>query len=101
MIAEFSVFPVGRGPHLSEFVASMIELIEQSGLTYKLTSMGTIVEGEADEVFDLVKACHEKIAAASPRVVTSLRIDDFVGRKGRLAGKIESVEKKLGRSVNT
>ena len=99
MIAEFSVFPVGRGAHLSQYVAPLFELIEKSGLEYRLTPMGTVVEGEVDEVFELVRACHKKMAEDSERVITSLKIDDFKGAKGRLNGKIESVEKHLGREV--
>ena len=100
MIAEFSVFPVGKGAHLSRFVARIFPLIEQSGLSYKLTAMGTIVEGDADQVFELVKACHKKMAEDSERVITSLKIDDFIGRTGRITGKIEAVQKHLGHELN-
>ena len=97
MIAEFSVFPVGKGAHLSRFVASLYPLIEQSGLDYELTAMGTIVEGDGHRIFQLVEACHEKMAEDSERVITSLKIDDFVGRTGRIKGKVESVQKQLAK----
>ncbi len=100
MLAEFSVFPLGKGVHLSKYIASIMPLIEESGLPYKLTAMGTIVEGDIDAVFDLIKACHKKMATDSERVISSVRIDDHIGRPGRLTGKIESVEKKLGKTLN-
>ena len=99
MIAEFSIFPVGKGEHLSQYVAPMIKIVKESGLPYKLTAMATIVEGDADQVFDLVKKCHAKMMEDSNRVVATIRIDDFKGRTGRLAGKIKSVEEKLGEEV--
>ena len=100
MIAEFSVFPVGKDVHLSAYVAQIMPLIVESGLTYKMTAMGTIVEGGTDEVFDLIRACHKKMAASCERVITNVKIDDFVGRTGRITGKIESVERYLGSNVN-
>ena len=99
MIAEISIFPVGKDVHLSKHVAKVIKVIAESGLPYKVTAMGTIVEGGTDEVFALLKACHEEIAASCKRVVTHVKIDDFAGRKGRIEGKVKSVEKRLGKRL--
>ena len=76
MIAELSIFPIGKGVHLSEYVAPIIELIEKSGLDYKMTPMGTVIEGDTDKVFDLIRACHKKMAQDSDRVITNIKIDD-------------------------
>ncbi len=100
MIAEFSVFPVGKGVSLSQYVARSIGLIEQSGLPYKACPMGTTVEGDWDEVFSLIKKCRDAIAADSERVLVNIKVDDRRGATGRLTGKIESVEKKLGHDIN-
>lgn len=99
MIAEFSIFPVGKGVHLGKYVAPVIELIEKSGMSYKMTPMGTVVEGDADKVFDLIRACHKKMAKDCDRVITSVKIDDFKGRTGCISKKIQSVEKRLGHEV--
>jgi len=45
MLVEFSITPIGRGESLSEDVARILDLVDRSGLNYKLTPMGTIVEG--------------------------------------------------------
>jgi len=100
MIAEISVFPVGKGIHLSKYVSQVLPLIEQSGLAYKMTPMGTVVEGDADLVFDLIKACHKKMAQIADRVITNVKIDDFKGRTGCIKQKIASVENKLGHELN-
>ncbi|HPB32325.1 MAG TPA: MTH1187 family thiamine-binding protein [Candidatus Sumerlaeota bacterium] len=100
MLAEFSVFPVDKGPHLSEYVAPVIALVRQSGLPWRVTAMGTIVEGGMEEILTLVRACHELMVRDSQRVVTTIRIDDFKGRTGRLEGKVDSIEQKLGGPVN-
>lgn len=99
MLAEFSIFPIGKGEGLSQYVSQIIKVIDESGLEYRLNPMGTVVEGEWDEVLDLIKQCHQKMRQFSSRVITAISIDDREGAVGRITGKIESVEKTLGREV--
>jgi uncharacterized protein (TIGR00106 family) len=99
MLAEFTISPLDKGESLSEYVAKIIEIVVTSGMPYKVSAMGTIVEGEPDEVFDLIKRCHMKMREMSSRVSTLIKIDDRKGKPNRLEGKINSVEKRLGRSI--
>ena len=101
MIVEFTVVPLDKGPHLSDHLAPVIDLVDRSGLDYRFTPMGTIVEGDWDPVMDLIRRCHEAMRAGSERVVTTVKIDDHAGRTGRISGKTESVEKRLGRDLKT
>ena len=55
MIAEISVIPIGEGIDLASYVARIVKIIDESGLDYKLNAMGTVVEGDSDRVFDLIK----------------------------------------------
>ena len=97
MLAEFSISPLDKGESLSAYVAQIIDIIDKSGLSYKLGPMGTTVEGDIDEVFDLIKKCHLKMREMSRRVITNIHIDDREGATGRLEGKPKSIEQKLGR----
>jgi uncharacterized protein (TIGR00106 family) len=99
MLAEFSVAPMGAGTHLSEVVAEMLRIVDASGLPYELHAMGTIVEGEWDEVMALIGRCHAKALEHGERVGTAIKIDDARGRTGRLTGKVESVERLVGRKL--
>ena len=99
MLAIFSTFPVGKSESLSQDVARIIKIIEDSGIDCQTTAMGTLVEGEWDEIMDLIKRCHDKLRETSTRVYTKITIDDREGAKGRLKGKIASVEKHLGREI--
>lgn len=101
MLAEFSMFPLDKGTHLSGSVARVLKLVDKSGLQYKLTSMGTIVEGSWHRVMALIQQCHERMMEDSDRVITTIKIDDHKGRTDRLAGKVESVEKVLGKKLKT
>ena len=99
VLLEMSIVPLGAGESVSPYVAECIDLIDKSGLDYEVHSMGTIVEGDLDEVIGLMRSCIEKMASHSDRVSCSAKLDYRKGAKGRLASKVDSVEKKLGRSV--
>jgi uncharacterized protein (TIGR00106 family) len=99
MIVEFSITPLGKGESLSQDVAMVLDLVDKSGLDYRLTPMGTIIEGEWDEVLALIKRCHEAMLQRANRVSTWIHIDDRKGAKGRIRHKVEAVEKRLGREL--
>lgn len=99
MIAEFSVVPVGKGEELAELVAGVVDIIDRSGLPYQLTAMGTLVEGEWDDVLALIKECHFKMRRQGARVLTRISIDDREKAVNRLTGKVRDVEKVLGREL--
>jgi uncharacterized protein (TIGR00106 family) len=100
MLAEFSITPLDKGESVSKYVARSLKLVAESGLNYKISAMGTLVEGEPDEVFELIKQCHMHMCEISDRVSTLIKIDDRKGKTNRLNAKIESVEKHLGKTLN-
>ena len=101
VILEFSMSPFDKGESLSEHVARSIDIVDKSGLPYRLTPMGTIVEGEWDEVMALVTACFKRMSEDCSRISTSIRIDYRAGKSGRLKSKVEAIESRLGRKVST
>jgi uncharacterized protein (TIGR00106 family) len=99
MLAFFSISPMDKGESLGEFVAASLDLIDKSGLAYKVGPMGTTVEGEWDEVMQLIRDCHMLMRDKSRRIATSIKIDDRVDASGRLTGKLDSIETRLGRKL--
>ncbi len=99
MIVEFSVAPVGTGASISAQVARCLDLVDRSGLDYRLTPMGTIVEGEWEEVLELIRRCHFAVREGAPRVLTTIRIDDRPDVEGAMEAKTEVVERHLGRKL--
>ncbi|MCP2520612.1 MTH1187 family thiamine-binding protein [Candidatus Aminicenantes bacterium AC-335-A11] len=99
MLVEFSIIPIGKGESLSRYIAKIIDIVDKSGLPYKLTAMGTIVEGEWDDIMELIKECHFKMKEYSNRVYTKITIDDREGSKNRIEGKVRIIEEILGREV--
>lgn len=101
VLLEFAMAPVGTGEGVSTHVAKIIDLIDKSGVDYQLTPMGTILEGEWDEVIAVVDNCFHLLEKEFNRISVSLKVDYRVGPKGRLKSKTASVEAKLGRKLNT
>ncbi len=99
MLAQFSIFPLDKGVSLGKDVAKVLQIIDNSGLPYKLNAMGTVVEGTWDEVMELIAKCHKETVKGSDRVLTSISIDDRKGSQNRIEGKIESLEKRLNTSL--
>ena len=102
MLAELEIIPIGtQQTSLSHLLAEVANLIDMSGLEYRIGSMGTVVEGEWDPIIRLAKQCHEAMLKSSTRVMTTIRIDDRRDKPGpgRIIGKIESLEAASGRSL--
>ncbi|MBK5106330.1 MAG: MTH1187 family thiamine-binding protein [Burkholderiales bacterium] len=101
VLLEFSMSPLDKGESLSQYVARSLDIIDRSGLPYQLTPMGTIVEGEWEQVMALVTACYQTMSQDCNRISTSIKIDYRAGKRGRLKSKIGAIESKLGRTLST
>ncbi len=100
-IAEFSISPTGKGASVSEYVARCLDLVDRSGLAYRLNPMGTVVEGSFDDVMALIARCHKAVAADCERVSTVIKIDDRKGATNQIDEKVTKVERLLGRKLKT
>ncbi len=101
VLLEFSMSPLGKGESVSQFVARSLKIIDESGLDYRLHAMGTIIEGDIDQVLDVVRRCFEAMSADCDRITCSAKFDYRKGYRGRLESKVKSVEEKLGRQLKT
>ncbi len=96
ILVEFSIVPLGIGESVSPTVARVLRIVAASGISYKANPMGTVLEGEWDQVMGIIKECHQEVMKSADRAVTSITIDDRKGNGGRIEKKLESVEQKLG-----
>ena len=94
-ILEFSMIPLDKGEHFSEFVAGSIKIVKESGLPYKFGPMSTAIEGTFEECIEVVTKCFENMSDYSNRVSLNLKVDFKRGRENGLETKIKSVENKL------
>jgi uncharacterized protein YqgV (UPF0045/DUF77 family) len=98
MLVAFSVAPSGgSNPDASvhDAVAAAVEIVRASGLPNHTDAMFTTIEGEWDEVFDVIKRATEAVGAFGPRVSLVLKADIRPGHTGELTGKVERLEAAL------
>ena len=99
ILLEFSMYPLDKGESLSAYVARSLDIIEKSGLDYRLNPMATVIEGEWDAVMEVVRRCYKRMEEDCNRISCTIKIDYRKDKIGRLVSKIESVEKKLGKEL--
>ena len=98
VMVDLCVVPIGVGVSVSAYIAECERIIEAAGLSAQLHPYGTVIEGDWDAVFAVVKQCHERVhAMGAPRVFTSLKVGTRTDRPQSMQDKIDSVRSKLSR----
>ncbi|MEA2105284.1 MAG: MTH1187 family thiamine-binding protein [Bacteroidota bacterium] len=98
VLLEFTMFPTDKGDSVSQYVGEVIQMIKESGVRYKLTAMGTIIETETiDEALAIVNKSYKVLEPYSNRVYSSVKLDIRKGKSNRLEEKIKSIESKIGK----
>ncbi|MCC3275741.1 MULTISPECIES: thiamine-binding protein [unclassified Arthrobacter] len=105
MLVAFSVAPSGTGPQtlpagtgdasVHDAVAAAVRIVRESGLPNSTDAMFTTLEGEWDEVMDVVRRATEAVGRYGSRVSLVLKADIRPGHAGELTGKVERLEKVL------
>lgn len=98
VLLEMSMFPTDKNESKSEQVAQVIKIIRDSGFSYQLTAMATIIETEdISDALSLVEKCYRKLEELDcNRVYATLKFDIRKKHENRLENKIKSVEKHIG-----
>ncbi len=100
VLVEFSMFPTDKGESVSGYVSQIIDLIDKSGITYKLTPMGTILEGSWDEVMGVIGRCFELLKPQADRIFSTIKIDYRKGENSRMTSKTDKIANILKRDIN-
>lgn len=101
VLLEFSMSPLGKGESVGQYVARSLDIIDKSGVAYRLNPMGTVLEGEWNDVFQVVRKCYERMKKDCSRISCTIKVDYRKGHKGRLDSKVASVEKRLKRKMKS
>lgn len=96
-LMELSMYPIDKGESLSVYVAKLVDVIDQSGLPYKLGPMGTVIEGTWDEVIHLLTQCQKTLEPHSNRIIANAKFDTRKNSQNRLTEKVHSVQNKMRR----
>lgn len=99
MLVSFSIIPIGSNTSIGDKITEVLKIVDSSGLTYKINPMGTVVEGEWDDIMRLIKKCHKTTMKSEARVITTISIDDRKGKLRRIDEKVKSVERRIGKTL--
>ena len=77
--------------------------VERRGELHEITDLSVCIqlEGDFDAVMEVVRKCHEALAADCNRIACTIKMDYRKGHDNMLKSKIESVEKLVGRRLKT
>jgi len=96
VIVDLTVVPIGVGVSVSKYIVACQKVIEDAGLKSQLHSYGTNIEGEWDDVFAVVKKCHEIVhEMGAPRISTMIKAGTRIDRNQTMEDKVASVEEKM------
>jgi len=97
VLLEFAMFPTDKGESVSSDVSEVIAMIRDSGVNYKLSAMGTIIETDTlAEALEIVQKSNDILAINSNRIYSSIKLDIRKNTKNRLETKIQSIQNKIG-----
>ena len=93
VIVDLCVVPIGVGVHLAPYIAACETVLTEAGLKIQLHPNGTAIEGEWEQVFQAIEACHQAVhAMGCPRVYTTVKINTRTDKDQTLEDKVASVQ---------
>jgi uncharacterized protein YqgV (UPF0045/DUF77 family) len=98
MLVSFSVAPSGTGradASVHDAVAAAVRIVRESGLPNHTDAMFTTIEGDWDEVFDVIRRATDAVGQFGSRVSLVLKADIRPGYSGELTGKVDRLEAAL------
>ena len=96
VLMEFAIFPTDKGESVSEYVSKVIKMIDDSGINYQLTPMGTIIETQTlQEALRVIENSYKIIEPYSNRVYATVKFDIRKNRTDAMTSKIESIVSKM------
>ena len=101
ILVELAIFPTDKGDSVSKYVSRVIKMIDESGAPYKLNPMGTVFETDSmPDALEIIEMAYKQLENDCNRIYATMKFDIRKDKDNRLSGKIESIEKKIGKKVN-
>lgn len=97
-VLELTLVPIGtKETSVSKYVATAYKAIENmDDINVDLNPMGTVLEGDIDDLFLAVRKMQEAVfSKGANRVYSVIKIDDRRDEDHSMSYKVESVKKKL------
>lgn len=99
-VASVTIAPIGQGEELSKYVAQVIKVIRDSGLSNETNAMSTVIEGDLSEVMQIVEKAARALAEQGYRTEVSLKLDIRHGKRSQIHQKVELIDQILSARQN-
>lgn len=97
ILLNLAMFPTDKGTSVSQYVSRVIKMIDESGASYQLNSMGTTIEtATMPEALQIVQKAYDLLSPDSKRIYCTITMDIKEGTMGRMTQKIDSIERHIG-----
>jgi uncharacterized protein (TIGR00106 family) len=98
-LMHLTIIPLGiNSPSVGEYVADIQKILEKSGFPYELTDMGTIIEGNTEDLLNLAAQLSESpFSKGINRVLTQISLDDRRDKKVSIGAKKAAVADRLAK----
>ena len=88
-LLQLTMIPVGEGVSVGDYVAKIQQRLKEEGAVFNLADMGTVIEGEIQDLFQLLARIYETpFEEGAVRVVTNITIDDRRDRTVHIGDKV-------------
>ncbi|MEN8140318.1 MAG: MTH1187 family thiamine-binding protein [Thermodesulfobacteriota bacterium] len=96
-ILQLTIIPLGTATtSVGDHVAQVQRLLEKSGVDFQLNDMGTLIEGDIDQLLAVVRQVYDiPFNHGAQRVVTQMVIDDRRDKEVHIGDKINFVQERL------
>lgn len=91
-LVAVAIAPFGEGEELAEYVAEVVRVIRASGLPCKTSSMFTEIEGDYDEVMQVVKDATFVLVERGIRTEVILKADIRPGHTDTMTSKVAKID---------
>ena len=98
-LMHLTIIPLGtNSPSVGEYVVDIQKVLEKYGFPYELTDMGTIIEGNTEDLLKLAAQLAEMpFLKGVNRVVTQISLDDRRDKKVSIGAKKASVADRIAK----
>ena len=100
VLVDLCTVPLHTGrSSVAKEVAIIQQILEKSGLHFKMHSFGTSIEGKYSQVMNVIKQCHEELhyKYGVPRLFSSIKLSTRIDKKTSLQSKIDRVKQQMSK----
>ena len=92
-LLQLTMIPMGEGVSVGDYVAKIQQRLREEGAVFHLADMGTVIEGEIQDLLQLLARIYETpFEEGAVRVVTNITIDDRRDKTVHIGDKISRVK---------